>query len=232
MADSIINPGIDAALIEFSYFRPNPVFGSIPLQIGVTDYPFPMAGSPLVPLIDSVVDFFYSPFTDLAELTDNYTFEEIVLLGAFQGIGAGGGLLGAGFGGSVFENPSLVTIWYSKLNQFRSNFGRHEWLVVPGQPSLIRLSTMPTRATTAYYEGRAMWTLDTITERDRETFMKCVLWKTSEIRSMSLAVVTNYYEFGGIRIEPAFAYWEKKAQDFQKQFMDDVGANSGVMVIG
>ncbi len=192
------------------------------IQKDVTDYPFPVAGSPPQSQIDTLSDFFYAPETILG----NISFEEQVLA-SIQG-----NIINLDFGGNIFENPSLVNIWFSKMKEFRENVGLPSWRVLEGNPNMIRLGTNPKQNGTAYWEGTGPWTIEKILSNDEEVFMKCVLWKVADGRVMRISVVDDYYEYGGIRIRPATDFWKKKAEEFKEDFLKDVGFYRGVIAVG
>lgn len=223
MTEPVISEAIDAALTEFSKHRERTLYGTMPIYNGVTDYVFPSAGSPPTTLLDDVTDFFYS---NAETFIGDFSFEDLLLM-SIQG-----GMFSINFGGNIFENPSLVTVWYTKLCAFRDTIGLPAWSIVQGNPMIIRLGETPTQDGTAYFQGRGPWTLDLILPSDEETFMKCVMWKVAEARVMKISVVDDYYEYGGIRIRPATDFWNKKQQEYRELFLQDVGFYRGVISIG
>lgn len=222
LTEPTLDEALSAALTEYSRHRPKVVFGTLPILNGVSDYNFPTAGSPPVAVIDTLNEFYYSPQTILG----NLTFEEELLM-AIQG-----NIINLDFGGNIFENPTLVTIWFSKLKEFRAALGEPSWRVLEGNPNIIRLGSVPTQDGTAYFEGYGPWLVSQILPNDEEVFMKCVLWKAAEGRVMRISVVDDYYEYGGIRIRPATDFWQKKCLEFKEQFLQDVGYYRGVISVG
>lgn len=187
------------------------------VEAQVTDYAFP-AG------LEELSEFFYAPQTILG----NLSFEEEVLT-AIQG-----NVINIDFGGNVFENPTLVTIWFSKMKAFRESIGLPSWRVLedPVNGPTIRLGSIPSIEGTAYYEGKGPWLLNQIYSKDVECFYKACLWKAAEWRSNNLAVVTEYYEYGGVRIQPAFARWDQRAAKYKEEFLLDVGYYRGAITVG
>jgi hypothetical protein len=223
LTQPVIEEAIDSAMIEFSKHRERILSGTMPIQSGVVDYAFPTAGSPPTVLLDDVTDFFYS---NSETFIGDFSFEDLLLM-SIQG-----GMFSINFGGNIFENPSLVNIWYTKLAAFRDTIGLPDWSIVQGNPMTIRLGTTPTQDGTAYFQGRGQWTLDLILPSDEEVFMKAVMWKVAEGRVMKISVVDDYYEYGGIRIRPATDFWDKKEKEYKEDFLKDVGFYRGVIAIG
>lgn len=225
LLEPVIEEAISAALTEFSIYAPNTIFGYMPIFKDVTDYAFPLVGSPPQNLLNDISDFFYGG-TDI--VLGNFSVEDLMLMN-FQGQGS---LFSAGFGGNVFNNPSLIKIWFTKLSAFRDSIGLFPWSVIDGANSIIRLGRNPSSDGTAYFQGNASWTIDQIDPLSEEIFMKCLMWKVAEGRAMKLAVVDDYYEYGGIRIRPAFDFWQKKSAEYKEQFYSDIGSERGVIQIG
>lgn len=223
LPEPVIDEAIDSALVEFSNHRGRTLFGTMPIQAGVIDYAFPTAGSPPTTLLTDVTDFFYS---NSETFIGDFSFEDLLLM-SIQG-----GMFSINFGGNIFENPSLVTIWYTKLCAFRDSIGLPTWSIIQGNPMLIRLGETPTQDGTAYFQGRGPWPLELILPSDEEAFMKCVMWKVAEGRVMKISVVDDYYEYGGIRIRPATDFWNKKQAEYKEAFLRDVGFYRGVISIG
>jgi hypothetical protein len=213
----VLEEAINAALVEFSRHRTNTVTGIMPILYQGSDYLFPSD-------VQEITDFFYAPQTILG----NLSFEDEVLT-AIQG-----NVINIDFGGNIFENPTLVTIWFSKMKAFRESIGLPAWRVMddPVAGPMIRLGTIPSQDGTAYYEGKGPWTLGKIYTKDYEAFQKCVMWKTAESRANVLAVAKDYYEYGGVRVQPAFEYWDKRAKDYKEEFLHDVGFYRGIMSVG
>jgi hypothetical protein len=211
-----LDEAFEAALVEFSKHRPNRTFGTLPITAQVIDYPFP---SPL----EEILDFFYAPQTILG----NLSFEEEVLV-AIQG-----NVINIDFGGNIFENPTLVTVWFQKMKDFRENIGLPPWRVLedPINGMTLRLGQIPSEDGTAYWEGKIPWTLAQIFPKDYECFEKACLWKASEWRANRLAVVKSYSD-AGIRTEPATDYWEKRAANYKQEFLMDVGYYRGSLAVG
>jgi hypothetical protein len=213
----VLDEAISSALIEFGKHRTNTVHNLMPITAQTIDYPFPSD-------VEEITDVFYAPTSILG----NMSFEEEVLM-AIQG-----NVINIDFGGNIFENPSLVSIWFSKMNSFRENLGLPGWRVLddPVNGRMIRLGDIPSNAGTAYYEGKGPWTINKIYATDQEAFQKACMWKTAEWRANRLAVAKDYYEYGGVRVEPAFEYWNKRATDYKEEFLRDVGFYRGIMQIG
>lgn len=223
LEEPVIDEAIQSALIEFSNHRENVLFGTMPILTGVTDYPFPSAGSPPTTLLTDITDFFYS---NSETFIGDFSFEDLLL------ISIQGGMFSINFGGNIFENPSLARIWYTKLSEFRDSIGLPTWTTLTGNPQVIRLGETPTQDSTAYFQGRGPWLLSNILSTDEEAFIKCVMWKVADGRVMKISVVDDYYEYGGIRIRPATDFWNKKSAEFKEAFLQDVGYYRGIIQIG
>lgn len=205
------------ALLEYSRHRTNRVFGTIAIDAQVIDYPYPDG-------LEELIDFYYAPDTILG----NISFEEEVLM-AIQG-----NIINIDFGGNIFENPTLVTIWFSKMKEFRENIGLPPWRVMenPVSGPTIRLGQIPEEDGIAYYEGKGPWTIAQIYPKDMETFLKACLWKAAEWRANKISVLESYSEGNGIQVRPASKYWSDRADKYKNEFLTDVGYFRAVIQVG
>lgn len=219
--EGVIDDSITAALTEFSNVRPKTAYGQMNLTAGISIYPMPDG-------VEDLLQFYYGTQTTIL---NNFSFEDI-LLSSVQG-----SLANINFGGDIFENPSLTHIWFQKMKEFQNNVSAPGWEVLDGANEgdgldKIRLYRVPEQDGVAYYSGSGDWELDEVVKEDTETFMKAVMWKVAEARAMRLAVAVSLREYGGITLSPAFDFWQKKANQFQEEFYDNVGFHRGVMVVG
>lgn len=221
LPEEVINESIDAALREFSNERPKVTYGQLNILAGVDIYAMPDG-------ITDLLQFYYGSQTTIL---NNFSFEDI-LLSSMQG-----SLANINFGGDIFENPSLTHIFFSKMKELQNNLSQATWEVLNGNSETdgndkIRLFRTPQADGIAYYEGSGDWELPEITSSDTEIFIKAVMWKVAEGRAMKLAVAADYYEYGGIRMVPAFAFWQKKAEQYRDEYFLDIGFHRGVFIVG
>lgn len=221
LPERIILSGIKAAMREFTAYRSKDVYGTLDILAGQDIYDMPDG-------IEVLQDLYYGTQTTIL---NNFSFEDI-LISSMQG-----SLSNISFGGDIFENPVLTRIWFSKMKQLQDNIAAPTWVVLDGANQddgmdKIRLFSVPDVDGSAFYQGTGIWTLEEITPSDVETFMKAVMWKVCENRAMKMAVASDYYEYGGVRIVPATDFWQKKSVQYQSEFMDNVGAGRGSLVVG
>jgi hypothetical protein len=223
LSDDAIALVIKSGLAEYSKYRQRSASGSFHYQAGVTNYLFP--NEPDFPAnLVNITDVFYASQT---AIDADFSFEDL-FLESVQG-----DYVTLDFGGNIFENPSLVRIFFQKLREFRSNVGMGDWDIFPTSPKkTLRLLASPKNDGVGYWEGSLSWTQSDIPEADFEIFYKACLWKLAEVRAMSLAVAKSYKEGSNILVEPAFDFWNTKAKDFREQFLQDVGAFGGIISVG
>jgi hypothetical protein len=228
MPEQVLDSGIKAALTEFSKHRTRKLFGQLNIIMNQTEYPFPTialaqwTGLGIPDNVSDISDFYYAPETILG----NLSFEETILT-SIQG-----NIINLDFGGNIFDNPSLVYIWFEKLREFRDTIGIPPWRVIDGNPKILQLQQTPNENGVSYWEGKATWLIGDILPEDFEAFTKCSLWKAAEARAMKLAVAKEYREGTGIMAQPAFEFWQTKAKEFKADFLADVGHGRGLFSIG
>jgi hypothetical protein len=233
LADAIIDDAINIALVEFSKAKPPEVYGIMPLVADQQDYAYPdgtlyqnFVGPNNVtmsaPAVTRVKELLFS-----SGITTTYPFfDKDFPITVVQD------LFNVQFGGNVFEGPSLARVLFQKLESFREGFGA-TFKNLNGNPKKLRLIPTPTDNGFAAYYGYFKWTdVTQIYDEDQEAFLKAVLWKVAEARAMSLAVVENLSEAGGVKFTPAHKFWNDKACDWRDDFLGDVGANAIPLGIG
>lgn len=230
--DGVLNTALNSALAEFSKYKSMVLYGFFNVLNNQTEYTFPSNPPRTDPTqpgfpanLVGIRDIFYSPQSLLG---NNLSFEDM-LLQSVQG-----NIISLDFGGNIFENPSLVQIWFTKLKSFRDTIGTPDYRVLDTSPyKTIQLLDPPEQDVTGYWEGYGSWALSDIQPIDYETFYKAYLWKIAEIRSMNLAVAKQYSEgSSGAQVQPAFDFWNTKAKDFKQEFLGDVGQGRGIIAVG
>src|ERR1700759_2900155 len=108
--DAAFNASVTSAVAEFSKYKKRELYGFFQVQRNVTNYSIPSNPAPVNPgdygFPDNfryVRDVYYSPQSIIG---NNLSFEDM-LIQTFQG-----SVVTLDFGGNIFENPSLVAIWF------------------------------------------------------------------------------------------------------------------------
>lgn len=226
--DDLIQDAAESALTELSFNAPLEVFGFFPTIAGVQDYQFPdgtlyqgvtlpWTNTPYnTPKVTSVRDVFFDPggTSGLYPFFDGdlpvYLFQD-----SFN----------TQFGGNFWESPSLGRVLFTKIQAFRNSYSPQASIIL-GKQKLIRLVPTPTQASVAAFWGTGPYeSIEDIDDSDTEAYLKAVLWKVAEARAMQLAVVDTLGEAGGALMRPAHAFWAKRADKYEQDFLDDIGAN-------
>jgi hypothetical protein len=219
--EAVVDSCIQGGLVEYSNVRSKTSYGTMAIQAGVDIYTLPDG-------IQDLLQFYYGTNTTIL---NNFSFEDI-LLSSMQG-----SLANINFGGDIFENPSLTHIWFSKMKEFQDNLAQPTWEILDGTnegdgQDKIRLFRVPDTDGIAYYQGSGDWELEEVIAGDSETFLRAVMWKICEARAMKIAVAAEYREYGGIQMVPAFAFWQKKADQFQEEFFNNVSFYRVPLIVG
>lgn len=230
--ETALQTAVISATSEFSKRKSGTLYGFFNVLQNVTEYPFPsnpLPSGPTAPGFPAnlvmITDVYFSPQSMLG---NNLSFEDM-LLQSIQG-----NVVVLDFGGNIFENPSLVQIWFQKLRDFRDTIGTPDWRIIDTSPvKTLQLLDAPDQNSTGYWEGRRSWLLSDIQPVDYEAFYKAVLWKLAQSRAMRLAVAKQYSEgSGGPQVQPAFDFWNEMAKQFKQEFFDEVGEGRGIITIG
>lgn len=214
--DEVIDDAVTDALEEFAEVRELNVFGSFATSGNVQDYPFPTEADALTQVAYSTGLIIEDAFAGDPDLKSFFERE----------------LFNFGFGGNVFDNPSLGQIFFQKLHSFKTRFFADFEVLDRETGRIVRLLSTPQSDGTAFWEGAKKRILTTVSEQDEKSFLKGVLWKVCEARAAKLAVVEQISESGGISMKPATTFWVKKAEKFEKSFKADFGASAGFIMRG
>jgi len=216
MSSDTMQDCISAALEEMSQNFSDEVYGLIPMQLNVQDYPFPEG-------VYRIKELYVGSGLQVGTLLAD---EDLAMMLQMQ-------MLNLNVGGNPFENPSLAKILFSKLQDLREDFGIHWRVVGADENKVLRIIPCPTDdQTIAAYYGTTLWTLDDIPAERQELFLKAVLWKVCEVRSARLAVATSIHEASGNDISPAFEFWDNKAKAYKDEFLGAAGGKSMALAIG
>lgn len=209
MSDDDIESCTEDALSEFSNAITKNFFGTFPVYKGQDLYSYP----PDIDVLDEVL--FDQDILGSGDIFDRDL--RIMLVGGSV----------QGFGGNVFENPTLLPIFFGKLKNFTAFFETSFEDLDTFSPRQIRLDPVPTANGNAYYSGHSTWASDEIPANRQETFLLAVLWKVSEARGNKLAVMKSISQSGGSQYQPAIEHWEKQAALYKEQFEGRSGTKGG-----
>lgn len=133
---------------------------------------------------------------------------------------------------SLFDNPSLLHIWYSKFSSFKQRF-RGEWEETIGPTGgQLRVRIMPPAAadsTKVYLYCRLkIDDVNKIPEGELETFFDAALWQVYETRVTSAAGLQSIsFPGGGGSMTFSTEDFKKMAESFEKRFKMRAGAAAG-----
>ena len=124
----------------------------------------------------------------------------------------------------TFKSPSLLTIVYQQLEDFRTQFqGKWELYDSPtGNQLWMRISPPPWIAQPVALIGKAAATIESVPDRDAELLIEASLWKMNEMRHEEASVITSI-SYSGASLTLGGTSFKELAEKHENRFLDAVG---------